>query len=210
MGSAIQVSAIQVSATSGSPRWGIAASICRRHHVWMFSRWRSQPHTNTNSRSTAPPDASAVSGADAPWRAAVRATRIGTMPMMAMAGGQALRYTSRIPATSGGMRLHVSPPELALAGPATTLTVAPATAPSALGGKGAPRVAPRARVGGPRTDAPRGPRARAERRRPHARGRDRDGVERRTRRDTGEEGHDAHAEHRHYRDREVPKLHRAR
>src|SRR5205814_3092287 len=77
--------------------------------------------------------ASAVSGAGAPGRGAARATGIGTMPMMAIAGGQALRYTSRIPATSGGMRLHVSPPEVALAGPATTLTVAPATAPSAAG-----------------------------------------------------------------------------
>src|SRR5437762_11861327 len=83
--------------------------------------------------STPPPVASAAGAAGAPCRAAVRATRTGTVPMIAIAGGQAVRYTSRIPATSGGIRLQVSPAPPSLGAPPTTLTTAPPTAPSAAG-----------------------------------------------------------------------------
>src|SRR5262245_46773714 len=98
----------------------------------MRLRCRTHPHTRTNRMSTPAPAATAADGAGALLRAAVRAASTGNVPRTASAGGQPVRNASRMPATSGGSKLHASPP-VAPGAPATTLTTAPATEPSAAG-----------------------------------------------------------------------------
>src|SRR5690242_17972335 len=98
----------------------------------MRPRRSTHAHTRTNRTNTPTAAATAAGAAGMLLRAAVRAANTGNAPMTASAGGQPVRNASRMPATSGGNRLHASPPA-ELGAPDTTLTRAPATPPSAAG-----------------------------------------------------------------------------